>query len=150
MLTVFESGLRPRACRHPDPAVQQGGWGAGVAVCGSSTYSPTVTRCDTMRKVVDGLWWREQDAAYIRQRSVRYPGAIGIEPEWTVEAAADPRRIVRDPDPKSRSSAIRVIGYSPSAGFVVTVIATRSDRAGVTAWKTTGTDLREYEGQSRP
>jgi DsbC/DsbD-like thiol-disulfide interchange protein len=80
----------------------------------------------------------------------RYPGAIGIEPEWTVEAAADPRRIVRDPDPKSRSPAIRVIGYSPGAGFVITVIATRSDHAGVTAWKTTGTDLREYEGQSRP
>ncbi len=67
-----------------------------------------------------------------------------------MEAAADPRRIVRDPDPKSRSPAIRVIGYSPGAGFVITVIATRSDHAGVTAWKTTGTDLREYEGQSRP
>jgi len=110
----------------------------------------TVMRCDTLRYVVHGLWWREQDAEYIRRRSVRYPGAIGIEPEWTVEAAADPRRIVRDPDPKSRSSAIRVIGYSPGADFVITVIATRSDHAGVTAWKTTGTDLREYEGQSRP
>lgn len=98
--------------------------------------------------MVDDLWWREQDAEYIRRRGARYPGATGIEPEWTVEAAAVPRRIVRDPDPKSRSSAIRVIGYSPSAGFVITVIATRSDHAGVTAWKTTGADLREYEGQS--
>ena len=92
-------------------------------------YGQPVTRCDTLRYVADGLWWREQDAEYIRRRSVRYPGAIGIELEWTVEAAADPRRIVRDPDPKSRSSAIRVIGYSPSPGFVITVIATRSDHA---------------------
>lgn len=91
----------------------------------------------------------EQDAEHIRWRGARYPGATGIEPEWTIEATADPRRIVRDPDPKSRSAAIRVIGYAPSAGFVITVIATRSDHAGVT-WKTTGADLREYERQSRP
>lgn len=57
---------------------------------------------------------------------------------------------MRDPDPKSRSAAIRIIGYAPSAGFVITVIATRYDYAGVTAWKATGADLREYEGQSRP
>lgn len=99
--------------------------------------------------MVDDLWWRAQDADYIRKRGERYPGATGIEPEWTLEAAADPRRIVRDPDPKSRSGAIRIIGYSPSAGFVLTVIATRSDHAGATAWKSTGADLRAYEGQDR-
>lgn len=64
---------------------------------------------------------------------------------WTLEAA-DPRGIVRDPDPKSRSSAIRLVGYSPSAGFVITVIITPSDHAGVTAWKTSGADLDDYEG----
>lgn len=64
----------------------------------------------------------EEDADYIRRRSDRYPGALNIEPEWTLEAAADPRSIVRDPDPKSRIGAIRLIGYSPSAGFVLTVI----------------------------
>lgn len=57
------------------------------------------------------LWWRPEDADYIRRRSDRYPGAIDIEPEWTTEAAADPQRIVRDPDPKSRVGAIRVIGF---------------------------------------
>lgn len=95
--------------------------------------------------MVDGLWWRAEDADYIRRRGERYPGATGIEPEWTLEAAHDPRRIVRDPDPRSRSSALRIIGHSPGAGFVITVIATRSDRAGVTAWKTSGADLRSYE-----
>ena len=99
--------------------------------------------------MVDDLWWRKQDAEYIRTRGERYAGAAGIEPEWALEAAADPQRIVRDPDPKSRSTAIRVIGYSPSAGFVITVIATRSDHAGVTAWKTSGADLRAYEGQDK-
>ena len=99
--------------------------------------------------MVDDLWWRDQDADYIRRRGERYPGASGIEPEWTLEAASDPRRIVRDPDPNSRRAAIRIIGYSPTAGFVITVIATPSDHAGVTAWKTSGADLRAYESQER-
>jgi len=67
---------------------------------------------------VAGLWWDEEDAAYIRRRSHRYPGALNIEPEWTWEAAVDRRVIVRDPDPKSRTGAIRLIGYSPGAGFI--------------------------------
>jgi hypothetical protein len=95
------------------------------------------------------LWWRDQDADYIRRRGERYPGASGIEPERTLEAASDPRRIVRDPDPRSRREAVRIIGYSPGAGFVITVIATPSDHAGVTAWKTSGADLRAYESQER-
>ena len=85
-----------------------------------------------------------------RSRSVRYPGAADIEPEWTLEAAADPCRIVRDPDPKSRTGAVRLIGYSPTAGFVLTVIVDPTDKAGVTAWKTRGADLRSYlEGRNR-
>src|SRR4030088_3362824 len=57
--------------------------------------------CDNV-VMVEGLWWGEADAEYIRTRSDRYPGATDIEPSWTQEAANDPRRIVRDPDPKSR------------------------------------------------
>jgi hypothetical protein len=100
--------------------------------------------------VVGDLWWRDQDADYIRRRAERYPGASGIEPEWTLEAASDPRRIVRDPDPGNRRGAVRIIGYSPGAGFVITVIVTPSDHAGVTARKTSGADLRAYERQERP
>lgn len=100
-----------------------------------------------MSDMADDLWWREDDAEYIRTRSSRYPGATDLEPAWTLEAAADPRRIVLDPDPKSRSGAVRIIGYSPSAGFVITVIATGGALAGVTAWKSSGADLRDYEGQ---
>jgi hypothetical protein len=74
----------------------------------------------------------------------RYPGAIDIEPDWTLEAADDPRCIVCDPDPTSRVTAIRLIGYSPTAGFVITVVVDPVDWAGVTAWKTRGADLRGY------
>lgn len=92
------------------------------------------------------LWWPDEQADHIRRRGERYPGATGIEPAWTVEAAGDPHRLVRDPDPKSRAGAARVIGYSSTAGFVVTVIVDPVDGAGITAWRTTGADLREYEG----
>jgi predicted DNA binding CopG/RHH family protein len=103
--------------------------------------------CDNV-VVVDGLWWDEEDVDYIRRRSDRYPAASNIEPEWTLEAATDPRRIVLDPDPKSRIGAIRLIGYSPSAGFVLTVIVDPVNKAGITAWKTRGADLRSYlEGE---
>jgi len=97
--------------------------------------------------VVEDLWWRDEDADYIRRRSDRYPGATNIDPDWTLEAASDPRRIVHDPDPKSRTGAVRIVGFSRSAGFVVTVIATGGVHAGVTAWKSSGADLRDYEGQ---
>jgi hypothetical protein len=43
----------------------------------------------------------------------------------------------------------RLIGYSPSAGFVLTVIVDPVNKAGITAWKTRGADLRSYlEGES--
>jgi len=90
------------------------------------------------------LWWDEEDAAHIRERSARYPGAEDIEPPWTLEAAIDPHRVVRDPDPRSRAAYVRIIGYSPGAGFVLTVIVDPEDWSGVTAWKTRGADLRAY------
>lgn len=46
----------------------------------------------------------------------------------------------------SRTGAVRLIGYSPTAGFVITVIIDPVDWAGVTAWKTRGADLRSYLG----
>jgi len=94
--------------------------------------------------VVGELWWSDEDAAHIRGRSARYPGADNIEPDWTIEAATDPHRVVRHPDPRSRVGYIRIIGYSSSAGFVLTVIVDSEDWSGVTAWKTSGADLREY------
>jgi len=94
--------------------------------------------------VLGELWWDDEDADHIRTRSIRYPGADDIEPGWTVEVADDPHRVVRDPDPRSRAGYVRIIGMSPAAGFVLTVIVDPEDWSGVTAWKTRGADLHAY------
>lgn len=97
------------------------------------------------------LWWDDEDAAHILSRSTRYPGAQDIEPAWTLEAATDPHRIVREPDPRSRSGHVRIIGYSTAAGLVLTIIVDPRDHSGVTAWKTRGVDLRHYlQGRETP
>ena len=94
--------------------------------------------------VADSLWWDIEDAEHIRTRSARYPGAVDLEPAWTLEAAADPDSLVRQPDPKSRAGYTRSIGLSPSAGAVLTVIIDPHDGSGVTAWIARGADLRHY------
>jgi hypothetical protein len=45
---------------------------------------------------------------------------------------------------RGAAAYIRIIGYSPGAGFVLTVIVDPDDWSGVTAWKTRAPDLREY------
>jgi hypothetical protein len=95
---------------------------AAFSACSATRYS---------RDVAGGLWWDDEDAAHIRIRSLRYPGADNIEPNWTVEAAEDPYGVARNPDPISRAGYIRLIGYSSSAGFVLTVIVDPEDWSGV-------------------
>jgi hypothetical protein len=75
--------------------------------------------------VAVGLRWADEDAAYIRSRSSRYAGALDIEPAWTVEVMADARLVELSPYPTSRVGATGFIGYSPSAGKVIVVIAYR-------------------------
>ena len=100
--------------------------------------------CATLCAWLSGCGWGDACGDYIRTRSCRYPGATDIEAAWTLEAAADPRRITRDPDPKSHWGDIRIVGYSPAAGFVITVIIDHVDHSGINAWKTSGADLRAY------
>jgi hypothetical protein len=45
---------------------------------------------------------------------------------------------------RSYAGYTRIIGYSPSAGFVRSVITDPNDDSGVSAWKTRGADLRDY------
>jgi len=93
------------------------------------------------------LYWADDDAAYIRSRSTRYPGAIDIEPEWTLEVLADDRLVELSPYPTSRVGASGFIGFSPSAGNVLAVIAYRDldgDLHGMNAWPASGRDLRTY------
>jgi hypothetical protein len=97
--------------------------------------------------VAVGLHWADEDAAYIRPRSSRYAGALDIEPAWTVEVMADVRLVELSPYPTSRVGATGFIGYSPSAGKVIVVIAYRDldgDLHGMNAWPASGRDLATY------
>jgi hypothetical protein len=98
--------------------------------------------------VAEWIEWDAVAAEHIRTRSIRYPGAVDIDPAWTSEVVADPDRLVDDPDPRSAHvNSVRVVGYSPTAGMVITVAALR-DRHGVlhgaSAWKTRGAAWRQY------
>jgi len=91
--------------------------------------------------------WTASRAEHITTRSDRYPDATDIDVEWAQEAVADARAVVSDPDPHSKTGAVRIVGYSPTAGFVITVIALPIDSElwGVTAWKTTGAERHNYQ-----
>lgn len=97
--------------------------------------------------------WDDEAAAHIRSRSARYPGATDIEPVWAAEAVNDPDRLTDEPDPRSaHANSVRIVGYSPTAGMVITVVALRRpDGAlqGVSAWKTRGAPLRQYRNQDQ-
>lgn len=84
----------------------------------------------------------------LQSRGHRYPGGVGIEPEWTQEVMADGDLLALEPDPKSRMGASRFIGRSPSAGRVLVVITYRDldgDLHGINAWPATGADQTLYE-----
>lgn len=98
------------------------------------------------------LYWDDDAADYVRRRGDRYPGAVGIEPEWAQEALHDPSLAALEPDPKSRMGASRFIGRSTSADHVLTIIAIRDDDGDlhlINAWRATGADLRLYLQEAR-
>jgi len=93
------------------------------------------------------LFWSGEDATYIRSRSSRYPAALDIEVPWTLEVLADDRLVELSPYPGSRVGASGFIGFSPSAGKVLVVIAYRDldgDLHGMNAWPASGRDLATY------
>lgn len=82
---------------------------------------------------------------YIRTRSRRRPGDTDIEPDWADEAFADDDALVDSPDPASKSGETdRLIGYSPSARFVIVVIYLCACRVGVNAWRANSTQANRY------
>jgi hypothetical protein len=92
------------------------------------------------------LWWADEDADYIRSRSTRYRGA-DLDPEWTQELMADEHVVELSPYPASRVGASGFVGYSPSAGRVLVVIAYRDadgELHGMNAWPARGRDLATY------
>lgn len=118
------------------------------------TMKPATARVGTAASIArypasvsERLRWDASAAEYIRSRGDRYPGSLGIEPEWTLEAMADTDLLALEPDPKSRMGASRFIGHSTSAGRVLVVIAYRDldgDLHGINAWPASGADLVLY------
>src|SRR5512133_1972335 len=55
----------------------------GITKCLGRCWPPTVRssvwHCATMSDVTEELWWRDEDAEYMRHRSSRYPGATDLE-----------------------------------------------------------------------
>ena len=91
--------------------------------------------------------WSKREE-YIRSRH-------GIEPTWAEEAVVDAHAVWLRPDPASRSGeSVRVIGWSGSAGDVLTVILVttridpseppRGDWWGSNAWVANDQDRRLY------
>lgn len=87
-------------------------------------------------------------AGYLRIRH-------GIEPGWANQAVDEEHAVWLTPDPASRSGhAVRVIGYSVTAGAVLTVILVDSgadpdeerdgDWWGANAWRANQRDRRLY------
>ena len=90
--------------------------------------------------------WSDAAAQHLA-RSQRYPGAVDIEVDWTVEAVNDIDAVQVDPYWTSRVNAFAIIGYSAAAGAVLVVLAYRDldgDLHGMTAWPTAGRALRLY------
>lgn len=70
-----------------------------------------------------------------------------VTPAVANEALQDPMRVLIDPDPASKSGdSVRIIGWSQSAGAVLTVIVLNYEghEYGVNAWHANSTDQRRY------
>jgi len=76
----------------------------------------------------------------------------GVSVGQANEALADPDVLVFDPDYASVSGrSVRSIGWSPSAGRLLTVITVIEDGVvyGVNGWPANDVDTRRYQGDER-
>lgn len=73
----------------------------------------------------------------------------GATVEQAEQALADPARVIFEPDYASKSgSSVRIIGYSETAGRVLTVIVVIDDEGkewGGSSWPANAKDLSYYE-----
>ncbi|MEJ1229849.1 MAG: hypothetical protein WDM88_03125 [Galbitalea sp.] len=100
-----------------------------------------------MSEVPDWLHRRE----HIEQRSERKGGTEqNILVEWADEAYLDESAVTFDSDYASDTGlSVRTIGWSDSAGFLITVITVRDEDDhlwGATAFRANSTDERHYLG----
>jgi hypothetical protein len=68
------------------------------------------------------------------RRSLRYQGETDIEPAAAVETALDLRGLIAR-DPRSRTGeAVRVVGFSPTAGRLLVVVLLPDDHPPTGLW----------------
>lgn len=93
---------------------------------------------------VDEIDWTHR-GEYIRTRSSRKGLAeFDVEPEWATEAALDAERLIgRDPTSKS-GEGVRLVGYSPGAGRVLTVIVIPKEHPPSGKWWAPCMDSEQY------
>ncbi len=85
-----------------------------------------------------------------RYRAGYLPERHGVSVEQANEALADPDALMFDPDYASQSGrSVRTVGWSPSAGRLLTVITVEEDGVvyGVNGWPANDADSRRYEGK---
>ena len=85
------------------------------------------------------------DRTYAADHMLEKHGVTVVEAN---EALRDPERIVIEPDYNSKSgNSIRIIGYSPTFGDVLSVIAAIESGVeyGVNGWRSNNRDRRIYD-----
>jgi len=101
--------------------------------------------------VFEDIDWSEIEEHDPGRRSAR-KGTSGpdVATESATEACQDERRWVRSAGSKS-GVTVKVTGFSPAAGFVVTVIVAPKDHPprtrwwGATAWAAKPSEIKQYE-----
>jgi hypothetical protein len=94
-------------------------------------------------RVFERVNW-SQRGAYMQRKH-------GVAPAIADEALEDPNRVVIDPDYNSESGrSVRIIGFSVTAGDVITVIVLENDGTeyGVNGWTANEKDRRFYAAGS--
>jgi hypothetical protein len=92
----------------------------------------------------------EHAKEHMETRWARHPGDTNIKLDWAKEAFNDKHALVQSPDPASKSGQTeRKIGYSNTAGFLITIIYMQDpDRDDYiepqTAWKSNSSDTMRY------
>ncbi|MCK0117756.1 MULTISPECIES: transposase [Isoptericola] len=100
--------------------------------------------------------WRHA-TEHIRDRQGRkgQTRETNIEPDWANEAYSDPEAVWFVPDPKGRKGmSNRTIGWSETAGFVITVVTVPDPEGsgfvwGASAWRSNPDEVAVYESKDR-
>lgn len=105
--------------------------------------------------VFDAIDWSEVgDHDPARRAERKGTEETNVLTDWADEAARDERRWTRSAGSQT-GITVKVTGYSPSAGFVVTVVVAPKDKPptwrwwGATAWKAKKQERETYESEQR-